>query len=50
MNYSVEDLICGFMSDEDFWNPAVVFDKVVDGRSQFFGRAVDASPKPTFVR
>jgi hypothetical protein len=34
--------------DEGFWVAVAVFDEIVDGRFQFYGRAVDAPPKLVF--
>ena len=36
------------MPDEGLWVAVVVFDEVIDGRFQFFGRTVDAAPELAF--
>jgi hypothetical protein len=36
------------MPDEGFWVAIVVLDEVVDGRFEFFGRAVNTSAKLAF--
>jgi hypothetical protein len=36
------------MPDEGFWFAIMVLDEVVDGRFQFFGRAVNAAAKLAF--